>query len=60
MANRIFGSVGWYIQGPGLLEEIGRHLKPLGRRIAVVADEVVWGLSGQRSTRLVAISIHNI
>lgn len=46
MANRIFGSVSWYIQSPGLLEEIGRHLKPLGRRIAVVADEVVWGIIG--------------
>jgi 3-dehydroquinate synthase len=46
--------------GGGLIGSIGAHLKPLLRRqrVAVVSDETVWGLYGDRLTA--ALSEHGI
>lgn len=46
MANIVFISPGKYIQGAGALKELGKHIKELGRKPLIIADEVVWGITG--------------
>lgn len=45
MANIVFISPNKYIQGQGALQEIGKHIKELGRKPLVLADEVVWNIT---------------
>ena len=45
---RVFGGPGRYLQGPGALDTMGPWLAPLGRRAALVADDTVLRLFGER------------
>ncbi len=45
MANIVFISPNKYIQGQGALQEIGKHVKEMGRKPLVLADEVVWNIT---------------
>ncbi|MCA1295665.1 glycerol dehydrogenase [Paenibacillus sp. alder61] len=48
MANIVFISPGKYIQGQGALQELGKHIKELGRKPLIMADEVVWNITEDR------------
>ncbi|MES2258539.1 MAG: glycerol dehydrogenase [Pseudomonadota bacterium] len=45
---RIFAATSRYMQGPGLLDQIGLHTRELGRCAALVIDEPVHALLGER------------
>lgn len=45
---RIFAATSRYIQGPGLIDQIGQHVVELGRRAVVITDADVQRLFGQR------------
>lgn len=50
-----------YIQGRGVVAELGRLVQPLGDRALVMADDVVWKLVGQTvTTSLQQANIHLI
>ncbi len=50
-----------YIQGRGVVAELGRLVQPLGDRALVMADDVVWKLVGQTVTAsLQQANIHMI
>ncbi|MDN5761114.1 MAG: glycerol dehydrogenase [Microlunatus sp.] len=36
-----------YVQGEGAMSLLGRHLSPIGSAPLLVADDVVWGLTGE-------------
>ncbi|AFP84542.1 glycerol dehydrogenase [secondary endosymbiont of Ctenarytaina eucalypti] len=48
MRNFIFSSPGKYVQGSGALDELGHYLSALGTNAFLVADDVVWGIIGDR------------
>jgi glycerol dehydrogenase len=48
---RIFAATSRYIQGPGVLDEIARHVLPLGHHAVVVTDPDVARLFGERIER---------
>ncbi|MDQ1226185.1 glycerol dehydrogenase-like iron-containing ADH family enzyme [Pantoea ananatis] len=45
----IFSSPRKYVQGAGVLDELGSYVTELGTQAFVVADDVVWGLIGERA-----------
>lgn len=45
----IFSSPRKYVQGAGVLDELGNYVTELGNHAFVVADDVVWGLIGERA-----------
>src|SRR5699024_5898464 len=48
MAERIFTSPAKYIQGKNAIEKIGTELKEIGSQAAVIADEIVWDIAGDK------------
>lgn len=51
MANVVFISPNKYIQGQGALRELGKHIKAIGRKPLVLADEVVWNITQETVTQ---------
>ncbi|MFB6325469.1 glycerol dehydrogenase [Pantoea deleyi] len=49
MSKFIFSSPRKYVQGAGVLDELGTWLAELGDQAFLVADEVVWTLIGERT-----------
>ncbi|MCM5704722.1 glycerol dehydrogenase [Larsenimonas salina] len=43
---RVFISPSRYVQGPGILLDSAEHLKKIGQRHLIVADEFVWNMTG--------------
>ena len=57
---KIFGAPSRYLQGPGLIEEIGSHAKSLGSRAVLITDRIVADIIGekmQRSCKQAEVSI---
>lgn len=50
MAIRTLIAPARYVQGKGALDELGDNLARIGRRPLIVADDMVWSLSGQQVT----------
>lgn len=50
MPTTIFTSPSKYVQGPGVLNELGTYLAPLGDNPLIVSDDTVWGLIGESVT----------
>lgn len=48
MTEKIFMSPAKYVQGKNALEKIGVHLKSVGNKAAVIADETVWQIAGHK------------
>jgi glycerol dehydrogenase len=48
MTKRIFASPGRYIQGSGVIADLGDYLAPMGDHALIVADDIVWGLVGEK------------
>lgn len=48
MSHFIFASPGKYVQGRGVLDELGKHLTTLGTKAFVIADDIVWEITGKR------------
>ncbi|GKX38454.1 iron-containing alcohol dehydrogenase [Pectobacterium versatile] len=48
MSHFIFSSPRKYVQGRGVLDELGEQLKPLGTKAFLMADGIVWDIIGQR------------
>ncbi|MFM2481999.1 glycerol dehydrogenase [Celerinatantimonas sp. YJH-8] len=44
MSKIIFSSPGKYVQGFGIIHELGELLKPMGDHGLLIADEIVWGI----------------
>ncbi|HBV92234.1 glycerol dehydrogenase [Pantoea sp. B550] len=49
MSKFIFSSPRKYVQGAGVLDELGTYLTELGDQAFLVADDVVWKLIGERT-----------
>ncbi len=49
MSKFIFSSPRKYVQGAGVLDELGTYLTELGDQALLVADDVVWKLIGERT-----------
>lgn len=45
MSHIIFRSPSKYIQGKGVLNSIGEHIKPIGSKPLIVSDDVVWEIT---------------
>lgn len=57
---RVFGAPARYVQGEGLLDQVGRFAAQLGERAILVLDEVIWDLYSKRletSLRTAELSI---
>lgn len=48
MSDFIFSSPRKYVQGRGVLDELGEQLKPLGTSAFLIADDIVWDIIGLR------------
>lgn len=48
MSKFIFSSPRKYVQGSGVLDELGDYLPDLGGKSFLIADDVVWGIIGDR------------
>lgn len=48
MSTRIFASPSRYVQGSGVIRELGDYLSQLGDHAFLVADDTVWGLIGSQ------------
>ncbi len=48
MTKRIFASPGRYIQGSGVIAELGDYLSEMGTKAILVSDDIVWGLIGTK------------
>jgi glycerol dehydrogenase len=48
MSKRIFASPGRYIQGSGVIAELGDYLSEMGTKALLVSDDIVWGLIGKK------------
>lgn len=48
MSKFIFSSPRKYVQGSGVLDELGDYLPALGGKSFLIADDVVWGIIGDR------------
>ncbi len=42
----LFVSPDKYLQGAGILERSAQYFQPLGKKILLIADKVVWGVAG--------------
>ncbi len=42
MRNFLFSSPGKYVQGSGVLNELGRYLSALGSKVFLIANNAVW------------------
>lgn len=49
MSKFIFSSPRKYVQGAGVLDELGPYIAELGDNAFLVADEIVWKLIGERT-----------
>lgn len=49
MSKFIFSSPRKYVQGAGVLDELGPYVAELGDNAFLVADDVVWKLIGERA-----------
>lgn len=49
MSKLIFSSPRKYVQGAGVLDELGEHVAETGSHAFLVADEIVWKLIGERA-----------
>lgn len=49
MSRFIFSSPRKYVQGAGVIAELGTYVADLGKQAFLVADEIVWGLIGQQA-----------
>ncbi|WP_373893513.1 glycerol dehydrogenase [Virgibacillus natechei] len=47
MSEIIFTSPSKYIQGKGALNNIGEHVKGIGKKPLILSDEIVWGITGE-------------
>lgn len=50
---KVFGAPNRYIQGRGVIDQIGRVLDPLGERLFVFGDRMVLSIVGERISRAV-------
>jgi len=48
MSKRVFSSPRCYVQGSGVISELGNYVADLGDRAFVIADDVVWKLVGTK------------
>ncbi len=48
MTKRIFASPGRYVQGSGVIAELGTYLAEFGSKAFLVSDDIVWGLIGTK------------
>jgi glycerol dehydrogenase len=48
MSKFIFSSPRKYVQGHGVLDQLGEYLPALGGKSFLIADETVWGIVGER------------
>ena len=53
MSKFIFSSPRKYVQGAGVLDELGPYVAELGDNAFLVADDVVWKLIGERAADFV-------
>lgn len=61
MSKFVFSSPRKYVQGAGVMAQLGEYVAELGNNAFVVADEVVWKLTGkevQDSLRQHAVEFH--
>jgi len=49
MSKFIFSSPRKYVQGAGVLDELGPYIAELGNHAFLVADDIVWKLIGERA-----------
>lgn len=49
MSKFVFSSPRKYVQGAGVLAQLGEYVAELGNNAFVVADEIVWGLIGKEA-----------
>lgn len=54
MEKYVFSSPGKYVQGSGVLDELGLYLKPLGSVAFIIADDIVWKITGDRVQKSLA------
>lgn len=47
MNKFVFSSPGKYVQGAGVMSELGTYLAELGNHAFVIADDIVWSLTSQ-------------
>lgn len=47
MSNIIFTSPAKYIQGKGALNNLGKHVKAIGKKSLILSDDVVWDITGK-------------
>lgn len=48
MSLRVYISPSKYVQGKNALEKIGEYMKGMGSKTIVIADEMVWGIAGDK------------
>lgn len=48
MNKFIFSSPSKYVQGSGVIDELGGYLPALGGKSLLIADDIVWGIIGNR------------
>ena len=48
MTDRLFTSPARYVQGIDLIDRAAEYLRPLGTSPLIIADEVVWGIAGEK------------
>lgn len=53
MTKRIFASPSRYVQGSGVIAELGDYLAELGDHAFLVSDDIVWGLTGKQVEKAV-------
>lgn len=58
MSKFVFSSPRKYVQGAGVLAQLGEYVAELGNNAFVVADEIVWGLIGKEAQA--SLKEHNI
>ncbi len=51
MSKFIFSSPHKYVQGAGVLDELGTYVAELGQHAFLVADDIVWKLIGERTQK---------
>jgi len=51
MSRFIFSSPGKYVQGAGVLTELGQQIKSKGKHALLIADDVVWKIVGDKATQ---------
>lgn len=51
MARMIFQSPGKYVQGAGVLKELGEETRKLAKNPLVIADDMVWSITSETITK---------